>query len=782
MSSAEYHQLATEPLDKVLLALVEQKGSAVVKVETPHGHAAISIAEGNLRGAVFGEHKGEEALRRVLDEREGVYQLHMMVTPPPQAPDTANFKKTLYQAGGQQVEASNSRNEDGPLKALLLARERARSGERKLDQSLLVGQRKVLSENPPAPVAEPPRTVVEHHRAEEAVRPLLAASRALGERDTSLTQARAQLPQGPQIPQGPQTPSPSHQRPFMQTARSPSQEPAPPERASAPPSQTKSLRLQLNTTHFSGTSSKVALAPSAGPAIPDDLPVPSSRFAQNTLDELDELNSAIRTSSPHHEIPADEPIPSHTLRSTPKRNTAGLPKVGRYEILARLKKGGMGSVYLCRSTGNAGFRRLFAMKVLNIEHEQRTEALDDLFREARVLAQMHHPNIVGIVDVGTPTQPYLVLDYVEGGSLHELCQASPHKRDPAKIVSILLDALAGIAAAHRAVDEQGQPLQVVHCDITPHNLLVGLDGACRVADFGIAHTHGAKDGAVLFGKPGYVAPERLLRNVSDQRADLFSLGVVLYTALTGVEPFAADSAEESLRATLEREIVPPSQIGLCPPPCLDWICMKALARDPEVRFQSAEDMIIRLRKLAAKEELLATPSELAEWVQEALGPQIEATRRSARRNTPEAGVSEAPPPPEAMFAPMPTRASRPPDSRDGQERTEALSLPTGPLPHAPSPSPSLPAASEGSNREKMRTIGVAAIILALLLTLLFFPDAIGNLFDNKSSGSSAPAELKVNAAQGDNAAAPDQRPPTDASSKDPSDHGVVIPAIETGTH
>ncbi len=800
MSSAEYHQLANEPLEKVLSSLVEQRGTAVVKVETSQGHAALSIAEGKLRGAIFGEYKGGEALRRVLDIREGVYQLHMMVTPPPQAPNHANFKSTLYQPGGFQGTPGDSKSEPDPLQEILLARKRSQSQERKSAPSLLVGQRKVLSENPPPMAAtitresSSPPAAKPTSKHQEPVRPLLAASRTLGEKDTSLTQARSHERQGAQGAQATQEP------PFARTVRSADEHGQPRRPASSPASQTQSLRLQFNTTHFSGTSSKVALAPSAAPAMQEELPVPSSRFAQNTLDELDELNSAIRSSSPHNDLPlAPEGIPSQTLKSTPKQNTAGLPKVGRYEILARLKKGGMGSVYLCRSSGSAGFRRLFAMKVLNIEHEQRTESLDELFREARVLAQMHHPNIVGIVDVGTPTEPYLVLDYVEGGSLHELCQASPQKRDPGKVVSILLDALAGIAAAHKAVDEEGRPLQVVHCDITPHNLLVGLDGACRVADFGIAHTHGAKDGAILLGKPGYVAPERLLRQVSDQRADLFSLGVVLYTALTGVEPFAAENAEASLRATLEREVVPPSQVGLCPPPCLDWICMKALARDPEVRFQTAEDMIIRLRKLAAREELLATPSEVAAWVEEALGPQIEATRRSARRNTPGDGVSEAPPPPEAMFAPMPNDLSGPPDSRDSQERTEALSLPEGLLPETglksvEIPGESPPGVSQGTTLDKVKKASLAAFIVAFLITLLFFPDAIRNLFEDSASNSDAsnsdasksddPADVNVNAARGDQSVSPKNS--ADKNEKTATDQaenaGVVIPPIKTGTH
>lgn len=371
----------------------------------------------------------------------------------------------------------------------------------------------------------------------------------------------------------------------------------------------------------------------SSPDLDDDRPIPSVRLAQSVKQELSQLNTAISTKAPG--------VAQDSRPTKPPEADAALPRVGRYEVLARLKRGGMGSVYLCRLSGTAGFQRLFAMKVLRApadnakdDHAQRNGALSAFFREAELLSQLHHPNIVGVVDAGTPTEPYLVLDYVEGGSLFELCDSSPQKRDPSKIVTIILDALAGLDAAHRALDQTGKPLNLVHCDLTPHNLLVSVDGSCRIADFGIARARGeAENHGPLWGKPGYLAPELILGQPVDQRADIFSMGVVLYYALTGVEPFRGGSAEETLRNVVEQQVPPPSQVGFCPPPALDWVCMAALEKDPSARFQTAEEMLTQVRRVVARQEFFATPAQVAAWVEETLGPKLEEQRAAVRRAT-----------------------------------------------------------------------------------------------------------------------------------------------------
>lgn len=470
---------------------------------------------------------------------------------------------------------------------------------------------------------------------------------------------------------------------------------APTTNPSAPPTQQSNQMRQNPRAGFSSTvqsgTAPVFLqsllphlsnvAGDDGAELDDNLPIPSQRLAQSVRQELKELNTAINSSrEPNTNTPEKQPI----------AHGSDLPMVGRYEVLARLKRGGMGSVYLCRLVGSAGFQRLFALKVLHMPHDGTASAqrMDSFFREAHFLAQLHHPNIVGIVDIGTAAQPYLVLDYVEGGSLYELCESSPKARDPKKIVTIMLDALVGLDAAHRATDGNGVPLGLVHCDLTPHNLLVGVDGACRIADFGIASTRTDQTSSAddpIWGKPGYMAPERLLGQPPDQRSDIFSMGVVLYTALTGVEPFKGKTTEETMRNVREATVAPPSQVGLFPPPALDWVCMTALEKNPNARFQSADEMLGQLRRISARQELFASPSSVASWVQDALGPKLEERRALVRRTTessipprvdaPSPGVYVRSTPPPADLGRMVDSDSgaSPPSSYAKRENTVQLS-------------------------------------------------------------------------------------------------------------
>jgi len=454
-----------------------------------------------------------------------------------------------------------------------------------------------------------------------------------------------------------------------------------------------------------------------------EIPVPSSRLDQDTLNQLDELNAALQSSrkpqirltdealwpgslrmrglpdsrppsEPHPpsslglDLPLGElpspgsvPHPRDLPGEQPDSESPLLPRVGRYEVLARLKRGGMGSVYMCRLTGTAGFRRLFAMKVLHGHLAEQRESLVAFFHEARVLGELHHPNIVGIADVGTPHEPYIVMDYVEGGSLAELFRVTSTGRDPALVISIVLDALHGLSYAHSARDENGEPLELVHCDVTPHNLLVGIDGTCRVTDFGIARTRKELGNTSLVqGKPGYLAPERLRQHPADHRSDVFSMGVVLYIGLTGTEPFRGSTQEESFELVLRGRVQPPSEVGLRPPPALDWVCMKALASDPNARFGSAEEMAQQLHRVADRENLLTSASEVGRWVKASLGPTLAARRAASLRGT---SYTDPPPPvaPAAedrrVISDVPSSAEitgplEPPASNAYEDRTEII--------------------------------------------------------------------------------------------------------------
>ncbi len=323
--------------------------------------------------------------------------------------------------------------------------------------------------------------------------------------------------------------------------------------------------------------------------------------------------------------------PNNEMRRDSGGN-AGAAQVGRYEVLLRIARGGMGTVYLCQVTGAGGFRRLFALKVIRDHLSRNDEYVRMLLQEARIASRLHHPNVVGIVDIGNlANQHYLVMDYVEGCTLSELLKVHRKTRPPHLIIPIVLDALTGLHAAHTLTNDDGSPLTLVHCDFSPQNMLVGTNGICRITDFGIAKASNAlpERSSITRGKPAYLAPEQITGRPFDHRADIFAAGVVLWNGLTGEQLFKGDSPEEVLNQVLNMPIAAPSTVGLRPPKKLDKVVLRALERDPTKRYQTAEEMLIELRKVAIGNDLLAPSSEVAQWVADTFGAQLELRRQAA---------------------------------------------------------------------------------------------------------------------------------------------------------
>lgn len=303
------------------------------------------------------------------------------------------------------------------------------------------------------------------------------------------------------------------------------------------------------------------------------------------------------------------------------------PCCGPYELLVRIGKGGMASVYLALSdTGE-----LVALKVLHPHLCQQPELVDMLMDEARIASQLHHENVVRTLEIGRDGERYyLVMEYVEGVALDRLLRRSEGAR-PELIVPLAIDALRGLSAAHRLTDELGRPLELVHRDVTPGNVIIGADGVARIADFGVAKARARITKTmpgIVKGKAGYVAPEVVLGRDIDGRADIFSMGVLLYNALTGETLFDDSDLASTLTKLLQQDPAAPSTVGYKPPPIFDAPILGALHREPELRHVDAIEMA------EALEDALIVYGDrgrepIKAWVQEKFGPQLAQRRRLA---------------------------------------------------------------------------------------------------------------------------------------------------------
>ena len=268
--------------------------------------------------------------------------------------------------------------------------------------------------------------------------------------------------------------------------------------------------------------------------------------------------------------------------------------VGRYIVHDRIAAGGMATVHVGRLLGAAGFARTVAVKRLHDQYACDADFVAMLLDEARLASQVRHPNVVQTLDVVAEDDELLVvMEYIEGDSISQLVRAA--KQIPAPIAaSIVAQMLHGLHAAHEAHGRDGEPLGIVHRDVSPQNVLVGTDGVARVLDFGIARAASrstSTDDGIVKGKTAYMAPEQVKHGAIDRRTDIFSAGVVLWELLASRRLFAGDSPAESMSRVVSQPIDWP--------PCdskLGAVAMKALEREPAHRFQTAEEMAIALEE------------------------------------------------------------------------------------------------------------------------------------------------------------------------------------------
>jgi len=306
--------------------------------------------------------------------------------------------------------------------------------------------------------------------------------------------------------------------------------------------------------------------------------------------------------------------------------------VGRYVVHAEIAAGGMATVHVGRLLGSAAFARIVAIKRLHPQFAKDPEFVAMFLDEARLAARVRHPNVVPVLDVVSEGgELFLVMEYVEGESFSKLIGASRRRGypPPARIAAaIVAQALHGLHAAHEAHDERGEPLAIVHRDMSPQNVLVGTDGVARVLDFGVAKAVGraqiTREGE-LKGKLPYMAPEQIRRRGEiTRRVDVYSAGVVLWEALAARRLFDGEGEGEILSAVLDGASEPPSAEEPSVPRELDEITMRALRRDPNERFATALEMALAIERVIG----IVSPAEIAAWAVD-LGRESLAARAQA---------------------------------------------------------------------------------------------------------------------------------------------------------
>ena len=291
--------------------------------------------------------------------------------------------------------------------------------------------------------------------------------------------------------------------------------------------------------------------------------------------------------------------------------------VGRYMLHESIAVGGMSTVHVGRLVGDVGFARTVAIKQLNPSYLKQRQFVGMFMDEARVAGMIQHPNVAKSLDVvQLEGNVYHVMEYVHGVSLAQLLERVHDNAEhaPVKIIgSIVAQVLYGLHAAHEARDGEGDALHVIHRDVSPQNVLVGRDGAVRLIDFGVAKAaiqHEATRQGYVKGRLSYMAPEQIDRVPIDRRVDIYAAGVLLWEALVGKKFRSGLDAGDLLQEISEGDATPPSLFATHIPAGTDDLVLKALARKPDDRYQSALDFA------EAVEEVLGTaqPHEVGEWV------------------------------------------------------------------------------------------------------------------------------------------------------------------------
>ncbi|MGK3969931.1 protein kinase [Sorangium sp. So ce1667] len=308
--------------------------------------------------------------------------------------------------------------------------------------------------------------------------------------------------------------------------------------------------------------------------------------------------------------------------------------LGRYRLLKKIGMGGMAEIWVASVAGISGVRKICVVKQILPHLADSPEFVRMFLDEARIAATLDHPNLVQMYDIEeVDGVPVIAMEYLHGEDLRTIKKSlrTAGRRMPVEhAITIAAGVAAGLHYAHEKVGFDGKPLDIVHRDVSPHNVFVTYDGAVKILDFGIAkaanRVNETRDGA-LKGKVPYMSPEQCTSEKLDRRSDIYSVGILLYEMSTGSRLFRRGATEfELMRAIVEDPVMPPSQVCGDYPKVLERIVLRCLERDREKRYPTARDLQIDLEAFAREERLATSALALSSFMSELFGQRVEAWR------------------------------------------------------------------------------------------------------------------------------------------------------------
>lgn len=437
-------------------------------------------------------------------------------------------------------------------------------------------------------------------------------------------------------------------------------------------------------------------------------------------------------------------------KPNPRNTSVRGKRLGRYVLLEHLASGGMAEIFLARLEGASGFGKELVLKVLQERYADNAQVVAMFMEEARLGAQLRHPAIVDVFDVGEDGGlRFIAMEYIEGRTLSELVTRGLEVGRPLPrphAAHIIAEVAQGLAYLQRGLPGRGRPPEVVHRDISPPNLIVSYAGVTKIIDFGIARRSDLDldEAGLKPGKVSYMSPEQVRGQHLDGRSDIFSLGTVLYEITLGRRLFRGP-AHTVMRRIVEEEPPPPSYVDRQYPALLERVVMRALARRPEDRYSSGAEMALDLERYLAQTGEPVRERQIAGYIASLYAPEavnsapgIEAARDFAEDDlegepgdgTPALDLDRRPGSGAGAELAHALRDTHPIDLAMGVDSATQQALPQGPMsppaaarlvsPPRPEPMSLTPTPVPAPSRAGHVTVMIVALVLGLLAGGIFW--------------------------------------------------------------